>query len=189
MIAMPDTECAGLSCHVFRRCTVPDTHAVLASVYNRLLITMPSCDKHTHTGIMFPFLAQFYPGNVIPAAGRSKEETWAAVKDKVLYAWLRVGEGALTKGQSIICLCTCVCVLPDSSPPPNGQIDHTHKRRHISPHTLPQNTHLSTNTHTHTCTYIRTSSCGRGCAPQGNIHLARRESLPFFPRLCRVSSR
>lgn len=53
------------------------------------VITIHSCDKHT--GIMFPFLAQFYPGNVIPAAGRSNEETWAAVKDKVLYAWLRAG--------------------------------------------------------------------------------------------------
>lgn len=31
---------------------------------------------------MFPFLAQFYAGNIIPGPGKSAQETWEAVKDK-----------------------------------------------------------------------------------------------------------
>jgi hypothetical protein len=33
--------------------------------------------------VVFPFLAQFFPANVIPDAGRSQEGTWEAVRDKV----------------------------------------------------------------------------------------------------------
>lgn len=60
---------------------------------------------------MFPFLAQFYPGNIIPGPGKSAQATWEAVKDKVrayvhvyvLCSW-RVGESG--------CLCVGV-VLTD----------------------------------------------------------------------------
>ena len=49
-----------------------------------------ACATHA-TGIMFPFLAQFYPRNVIPGPGaRSAEAAWEAVKDKVSRVYICV---------------------------------------------------------------------------------------------------
>jgi len=75
------------------------------------------------TAVVFPFLAQFFPANVLPdaAKGRSAQATWEAVKDKVLtelgVAWdtnVMMGGGVVSASRrSVLELLTLRMASPD----------------------------------------------------------------------------